>query len=66
MADTIKADLCTRFSEDSKFGHCWSYQGSPYLPIHRHICPAWDKESMSCMLDKREILFRKRGEKNGH
>lgn len=66
MADTIKADLCTRFSEDSKFGHCWSYQRSPDMPIHRHICPAWDKESMSCMLDKREILFRKRGENNGH
>lgn len=66
MADTIKADLCTRFSEDSEFGHCWSYQSSPDMPTHRHICPAWDKESMSCMLDKREILFRKRGEKNGH
>lgn len=66
MADTIKADLCTRFSEDSEFGHCWSYQSSPDLPIHRHICPAWDKESMSCILDKRETIFKKRGEKNGY
>lgn len=66
MADTLKADLCTRFSEDSEFGHCWSYQRSPDMPMHRHICPAWDNESMSCMLDKRETLFRKRGEKNGY
>lgn len=24
------------------------------------VCPAWDDKTMSCMLDKREILFRKK------
>lgn len=60
MADTIKADLCTRFSEDSEFGHCWTNRSSADGPKHVHVCPAWDDKTMSCMLDKREILFRKK------
>lgn len=60
MNDTLKADLCTRYNEDSEFGHCWSYQFSPATPKYHHLCPAWDKKSMSCILDKQEILFRKK------
>lgn len=61
MAGPLKAELCAQYDENNPtYGHCWSYQSSPYMPIHRHICPAWDKESMSCMLDKREILFGKK------
>ena len=60
MNDTLKADLCTRYNEDSEFGHCWSYQFSPTTPKYHNLCPAWDKKSMSCMLDKQEALFRKK------
>lgn len=30
------------------------------------VCPAWDDKTMSCMLDKQKVLFKKRGENNGY
>lgn len=67
MAGPLKAELCAKYNENkSIYGHCWTYRSSPGGTKHVYLCPAWDDKTMSCMLDKQEILFRKRGENNGH
>lgn len=61
MTGPLKEELCTQYDEDNPvWGHCWTNRSSADGPKHVHVCPAWDDKTMSCMLDKREILFRKK------
>lgn len=67
MAGPLKEELCTQYDEnDLVWGHCRTHRSSSDGAKRVRVCPAWDDKTMSCMLDKKEILFKKRGEKNGH
>lgn len=66
MAGPLKEELCTQYDEDNPvWGHCRAYRSSDGVK-RVSVCPAWDDKTMSCMLDKQEILFKKRGENNGY
>jgi len=66
MAGPLKEELCTQYDEnDPVWGHCRTYRSSDGAK-RVGVCPAWDDKTMSCMLDKQEILFKKRGENNGY
>lgn len=60
MTGPLKEELCTQYDEDNPvWGHCRTHRSSDGAK-RVGVCPAWDDKTMSCMLDKQEILFRKK------
>lgn len=66
MTGPLKEELCTQYDEDNPvWGHCRTHRSSDGAK-RVGVCPAWNDKTMSCMLDKQEVLFKKRGENNGY
>lgn len=49
----------SRDENDPVWGHCRTHRSSDGAK-RVGVCPAWDDKTMSCMLDKQEVLFRKK------